>query len=299
MLGIFRALIVVAMLLFVFAAVYKTSAESDVSWYISAFWMLILLYIQMKRGDKTFLKICIPNYRFLNGLEYLLLSLPTICCILLNINILQALSIIVVSFLIPFIDTTLKSSRKTLNTRLQAMIPAEMFEWKAGVRTFFYAFVIVWITGFCLSFLKPAVPIAVFLIGILMFDFYQKNESFPMLLSCKTNKDKFLLHKILRHTTLFSIIIFPLIAVFIILHREIWYITVIESIVLLSIHIFSIVLKYAFYRHNQTDGSNVVMYYTGALFGLFTVTIPLLWLLSGYFYVKARKNLNFYLDDYN
>jgi hypothetical protein len=211
---------------------------------------------------------------------------------------LLALYTVLCAFGIGFIDVRLWRQRKTLNTRLQQYIPSDMYEWKAGIRQYFFFSIIVWLLGLCTSFFVASIPVALFIIGALMFDFYKTNESWQILLSCQKNATEFLCVKMKQHVMFFSLLVLPLVIAFMIFHLEYWYIPVIEFIILLSIHIYCIVLKYAFYSHDRST-VNPILQGTGIIIGLIPVTVPVLWLFSIYFYYKAQSNLYFYLNDYN
>jgi hypothetical protein len=119
-----------------------------------------------------------------------------------------------------------------------------------------------------------------------------------MLISYQKSANKLLYHKIKRHLLIFSIITLPLIVAFIIFHLELWYIPFIEFVVLLSIHIYCIVLKYAFYSNN-VGSVNPVLQMMGIFIGLIPPATPILWILSVFFFSKAKMNLYLYLNDYN
>jgi hypothetical protein len=226
------------------------------------------------------------------------LSIPLIICLLLRRQHLTALCLVICGLGISTVKINRSKQRKTLNTRLQQYIPSGMYEWKAGVRQYLYVLIIIWLLGLFAAFFVAGIPIAMLMFGVLMFDFYKTNESWQMLLSCQKNAGKFLYFKIKQHLTLFCILILPLLIVFMIFHFEFWYIAVIEFIILLSIHIYSIVLKYAFYSHSRSV-VNPVFLTTGIVIGLIPITTPLLWLFSIYLFLKAQANLHFYLHDYN
>jgi hypothetical protein len=297
-LGLFRVVTLLIIILFLLAAVYTATGKTQNAIFISCFWASILTFIHIKRNDTTFLRINMTFSRLICSVEYVALSVPLAINLLLQKHILLALSILLWAMGTGFVDVRLQRQRKTLNTRLQQAIPSGMYEWKAGVRQYFFAIIIAWILGLCVSFFVAGVPVALFVIGILMFDFYKTYESWQILLSGQKNADKFLYLKIGQHIMLFSLLVVPLVAAFMIFHPEYWYIPVIEVIILLSVHIYCIVLKYAFYSHDKRE-VNPALLITGLCIGLIPVTTPVLWLFSICFFYKAKTNLYFYLNDYN
>jgi len=298
-LGIFYLAILLVLCLLVFAVVYEKSKQMEYAALISGFWVFIVAAIHAKRTDKRFLKINMKFDRLICSVEYFLLSIPLAACLLLNWQWLFAISLIFCVLGIGFIKINRRTQRKTLNTRLQQQIPSGMYELKAGVRQYLFILIIVWTLGLlCAAFFVAAIPVAMFIIGLLMFDFYKTNESWQMLLSYQKNAGKLLLYKIREHCIFYAVINLPLVILFVIFHFELWYISVAVFVILLSIHIYCIVLKYAFYSHSRSS-VNPILAATGILIGLIPFLTPLLWLFSGYLFLKAQTNLKPYLNDYN
>jgi hypothetical protein len=297
-LGLIRLVVLLIVLFFLLAAVYTNSVWEQRANFISIIWLIMIYFINIKRKDKLFLRIVSNHLPLICFVEYLLISLPIIICLLLHIQW-QALALIVAGIIcIPFIHFNWKKKNKTLNTRLQRWIPFDMYEWKASLRKYFYIILILWMIGLCTSFFVASIPIVLFVIGLLFSECYETNESWQMLLACQKSSGKFLYCKIKQHITRFSLLVLPLIIAFMIFHWELYYIVVIEFIILLSIHIYCIVLKYAFYSHDRS-AVNPVFLMVGIFVGLIPITTPLLWLFSIYFFLKAQTNLYFYLHDYN
>jgi hypothetical protein len=284
--------------MFLVATVYLNMAQNWKVYSIVGIWLILLTFIHLRRKDMIFLYTNISFYRPIICIEYILLSIPFIICLLFNKQWIALIFNLLGIISISFIREIGVRKFKTLNTCLQRYIPPDMYEWKAGMRKYLFLIILAWIGGFCFSFFLLSIPIALFIIGLLMFDFYQTNESWQMLMSYQKSASKLLCRKIKEHFLIFSIITFPLIVAFIVFHFEFWYVPLIEFIVLLSIHIYCIVLKYAFYSHN-TGSVNPVLQMTGIFVGLIPPVTPILWILSIFFFYKAKTNLYLYLNDFN
>ena len=297
-LAIVRLLILLIACLYLLITVYVTSKGLQNAILLSCIWMLIIVFIHAKRSDRIFLNINMEFDKLIYGVEYIVLSIPLIICLLLRRQWLTIICLVICILGISSLKINQNKQRKTLNTHLQQLIPYGMYEWKAGIRQYFFPIAITWLLGLIMAFFFASVPVALFIIGLLIFDFYKINESWQILLSCQRNADKFLYFKIKQHVTLFSIITLPLIVAFMIFHFENWYIVVAEFVILLSVHIYAILLKYAFYSHDRNE-VNPVFLMVGLFIGLIPITTLVLWLLSMYIFCKAKKNLIFYLNDYN
>jgi hypothetical protein len=297
-LGIFRLLVLIVLVLIVFTTIYAASKEKQNVMFISGIWTLLIISIHTKRQDKIFLRINIEFDKLICSTEYSLLSIPIIVCLLIHSQWLPFIGIVFVTLFLGFVKINMRQQKKTLNTCLQQYIPFGMYEWKSGVRQYFYPLIVAWLLGLCTSFFVVGVPVAIFIIGILIIDFYKENESWQMLFSYQKNTTNILYYKIKQHLMFYVITNLPLFILFTIFHFELWYIPAIEFIILLSIHIYVIVLKYSFYSYDR-NMVNPAFMIIGIFIGLIPLTTPLLWLFSIYLFLKARTNLYPYLYDYN
>jgi hypothetical protein len=298
--GIVRIILIVGFFFFLGVAVFIVSKNAEKVWIVTGIWVAIIFFIQSKRNDRNFLQLTIDNttdsvYFF----EYFIISIPLIVCLLINKQFLPILALIAMISFIGFIRT--KRTKITLRNQsaLQHYIPTYMIEWKAGIRKNFYILLMTWLLGIFFSFFTATVPVAVFLIGLIIIDFYQYNESWQMLVSSEYNEHKFLKYKIIQHIKLFSLFICPLVLLFFIFHYTRWYIIVIELVIMYVIHCFSIIFKYAYYSHDKRVTFNSILMGIGIVLGMIPVTTPLLIIFTVYLYFKAINNIKFYLHDYN
>lgn len=294
--GLLRILFLIAMVAAFGIALYVKSADVIISKYISTGLLFLILLIQVKREDKLFLKTHFSRYKILMLAEYFVLSVPVIICFLIHRQWI-ALSLLVVLLIIPNVD--LKAKHSNLNTKLQKLIPSDFIEWKSGVRKYFFIIVPVWIIAVFTSFFVGSVPIAIFVLGILIPGFFEKCEPYPILLSYELSAPELLILKAKRQIQLFSVIILPLIVLFILFNIDRWYIPLAEYLIFCSLHIYAIMTKYAFYEPNMKSPAAQTFVSIGAVGSIIPVFLPVIWILTVWFYVKSINNLNFYLDDYN
>ena len=296
--GIFRLAVLLVLIFFVFATVYGISRRTQYAALASGVWAFLIAAIHGKRPDKTFLHISMDYDKLIYTIEYLCLSIPLFFCLLLHRQWLSVIGLVCFCVGTGLIKMERRDRPKTRNNRLLQHIPCDMYEWKAGVRQYFFLLITIWLLGLCTSFFVAGVPVAMLITGLLTVDFYQTNESWQILLSFRKSADQLLWYKIIQHGLFYLLLNIPLIAMFMIFHIQLWYIPVIVFITLLSTHIFRIVMKYAFYSHDRNTVSPVLAA-AGVLIGLIPPLAPVLWLLSISLFIKARTHLSFYLNDYN
>lgn len=295
--GLIRIIFLIGILAFIVFSLFIESSKYPDSFYITGITAFILLMVQTKRQDKLFLKTNFDNYRLICFVEYLILSSTVIAFLIFHLQWIPLLLLLSALYLIIHLD--LKTKKRNLNTRLQQFIPSECFEWKGGVRQTLFILITLWIIGLCTSFFIGSVPIVLFILGIIPFSFYEKGEPYQMIIACEMGANKFLFHKIKMQILLFSVLSMPLIAAFLVFHHETWYIPIIEYFVFISLYIYLILTKYAFYEPNRKSTSAQIFSAIGAFSGIIPVFLPVVWLLSIRFFFKSKENLNFYLNDYN
>jgi hypothetical protein len=295
--GWFRLLFLVGLLgFFGFMAFVMTSTTKN-AFYVSGLMVLIVLLIHAKRQDKIFLKTNFTHYTLICIVEYLLLSSIIITFLMVHFQWLPILCLLFAIILLVHFD--LKVKHRNLNSRLQQFIPSESFEWKGGVRQTLFILVPLWVIGLCTSFFIGSVPIVLFLLGIIPFSFYEKGEPYQLIVAYEMGTKQFLFHKIKMQVGLFSVLALPLIVAFLVFHIDNWYIPLVEYLIFISLYIYLIFAKYAFYEPNSKSGAAQVFNAIGTFCGIVPVLLPVVWLLSIKFYFKSKESLNIYLNDYN
>ncbi|NPA67755.1 MAG: hypothetical protein GXO50_04010 [Chlorobi bacterium] len=295
--GILRAIFLLILSVLILFYVFSNISENKNTEIIIGAYSLILLSIHVKRKDKTFLSIHSEKPRKIFFVEYFTLSVPLIILLVYFGQIIYAAMLTIFISIIPFIEINIKKTG--LNTVFQKLIPDDNFEWKSGVRKNFFILVFIWFTGILTSFYVASVPVIIFIFGIIISGFYETPESLPVLSAKELNEKRFLIDKITNHIKLFSILIIPLIVLFIIFNPEYYYIPLIEYLIISCFLVYTILLKYAFYRPDKK--SEAVRIFTMAgIAGIFIpVLTPLILLLAIKFMFSALSNLKLYLHDFN
>jgi len=278
-------------------ALYTYISMPEWSEWISAGYLASILAIHIKRPDKQFLKVNFINYRLVFFFEYVLLALPLLLCLLH----LQFFEIASVSFLglaaIPFLGFAFQ--KRGLNNRIIRAIPDDAFEWKAGVRKYFIFGIIVWLIGLSSSWYVGSIPVAIIVLSLVVANFFESGEPLSVLISPELGPKRFLFRKLLIAQTIISLMLLPLVLAFVLFHPELWYIPVVEYVLISFILMYAIFLKYAFYKPNQQLIAGQIFTAIGAMSLFLPFLIPLVWILSVRFYYQSISNLNPYLDDFN
>ena len=296
-LGFIQLIFLLGILGYLLVGLYMQLASLPNAYTASGIYCALIFYMHVKRKDKNFIKINFENTHWIYFTEYLTLSIPVISIALFQHQWIVSALLVLVLFLIARFTLTYK--QKNFKNPILQHIPYRCFEWRAGFRKAGMLMSILWLLGVVASFYIATVPILIYIIGLVILGFNDTNESLTLLLVFEKNAKKLLHYKIKSQLMLFLVFLAPLIVLFIVFHSQNVLIPLIELIILCSIQIHSIVIKYAFYEPNSTSEKNKVFEIFTALSLIIPFLIPVVWILIGYFYQRAIKNLTFYLDDYN
>lgn len=295
--GIFRAIFLLGILSLFLLYIFIILSEKTYQIYLIGVFITLLLAIQIKRKDKVFLNIYAKKPQIIFLIEYLILSIPLIIP-LIYYDLWTWLFLFLLSLpLIPFLNLNIKHN--SINSVFQRIIPNDNFEWKAGMRKNIILLISLWIIGLITSFYFMSVPIIIFVLGVIILNFYEKPEPLQILLAQELNTKMFLRKKIINHLIVFYSMITPLILLSVAFNPEYYYILLIEFFAFSFLLIYTILLKYAFYKPNIKSGATQIFTNIGVIGLVIPIFIPLIIILSIRFLFKASNNLNFYLNDYN
>lgn len=296
--GLFRIVFLILLFAYLLLFLFASTKKQPGSLYVAAGTVFIILALHLRRKDKRFLKTRFEKHTQIYLSEYA--AIASIVILFLAVHLQWIALLVLLSSIFLIAGTDIKPRHlHTLNTKLQSFIPASSFEWKAGIRQSFFIFVPVWIIGLFTSFFIGSVPVTLLILGIAVSGFYSQNEPYQMVILYEKSVNRFLSGKIGMQGTLFGIVAFPLILMFIVFHPDKWYIPVIEFLVLTSIHAYLVLSKYAFYEPNRNSQAAQIIGAIGMVSMFIPVLLPVIWALSVLFYIKSQKNLNIYLHDFH
>ncbi len=272
--------------------------QSPNHYYISAGYGLLILSIHLQRSDKQFLKIIITHTQKVYYSEYLVLSIPLILSIVYYKLWIDLLLIFLMILIAGFINFTPRVTNK--HNRFIRLIPDDSYEWKSGVRKSFVGIIFILIAGVGGNFFfEAAIPIAILVLSLIVINFYQTGESEIFLIIKETGVNQFLKGKIIEFIIQFTMLVTPLVLLFILFYPEYWFIPFVELLMIYFVFIYVVLLKYAFYIPNEKLIASQTLSAIGALSLLLPFMLPVTWLLSVRFYYKSLSNLKPYLYDFD
>lgn len=295
--GLFRTVFLFGFMASFLVFLFLKTKGSHYEEIMSGLFLVSVLFIHIKRKDKEFLEIHAPRPQQVFFAEYFLFSAPMLVSLLYK-NLWEYLVIfLLVLTLVSFLKVNPKKS--SLNSVFQEQIPDDNFEWKSGMRKYFWLFVVLWPLGLVASFFVASVPVTVFLLGAIVLSFYEKPEPLQLLIAVELNTRRFLVKKTKNHLLAFFVLVLPLVMAFILFHPRYYYIPLLEVAIFLMLLVYTILLKYAYYQPGRESAAVKTFTMIGSICLIIPVLVPLILVLSVKFLFQASHTLNFYLDDFN
>lgn len=295
--GLLRVMVLLVMVFLLLAFMFLQTSKLPNALYASAIVWLLILLLHRNREDKQFLSFGFNHFRWIFYLEYLAISIILVVFLLIHKLWLLSLLAIVIPLVIAHVDIGKGQTR--YHGRLLQWIPLECMEWRGGMRRMLPIVATVWLAGIVFSFFVGSVPAALLVIGVIVLNFYERCEPYPMLTALEKSPDGLLALKIRQHTYLVTLLSLPLMASFLVFHFSIWYVPFLIFILLYILQIYSIIAKYAFYEPNSKSLAAQLLVGIGFIGLIIPIFAPLVLLLMLRFYFKAKQKLNFYLNDFH
>jgi hypothetical protein len=262
--------------------------------------LFLIASLHWYRKDKRFLKIITEQPILIYFVEYSLLVLPLLAFL---IGFQQWKLIPFVFGIISLISLTgfftFSFQKKGLNNFILAAIPNLLFEWKAGVRKYFWLILLLFLLGIFISPTIYVVPTVLFVYSVLVATFFQEGESRQLIEIRELSAKKFMLQKLKSNLSFFALTTILFVVLFLIFHAQYWYIILMEYFISFCLLTFSITQKYAKYQPNDTLESNSVLFGIAVSGFFWPPNLPFIWIMSVYYYFQAIKKLNPILNDFD
>lgn len=266
--------------------------------YATALAIFVVLNIHVNRKDKRFISINCEYSRLIYLSEYLFFSIPLFIIIITSSRWYSLLILLSSYMAISFIDY--ESKKKVGIINFSKVIPYHNFEWRSGLRKYFWYILLIYTLAVGLLFIKF---VSLFLFWILVGCFalfYQECEPLNILQINEMPAQRFIQWKIKGHLLLFVILSLPIMAGYILFNPDhIWITSLVYSASLLNFILF-ILLKYSSYEPNAILPGSAMIGISIAYCSIimpFLLPIPLIMCVRGL--KKSLSNLDYYLNAYN
>lgn len=266
--------------------------------YVLLLLVISLITIHVNRTDKSFIQLISPQTAKIYLTEYLFFTAPLLLIIGCSTHWYGLFFLLPIYLSLPFFHYTPKKNRNTY--RLIALVPVQYFEWRSGMRKYFWAIA----SCYALAIVSSAVPflslLLLFLLSSIIGYFYTQCEPISILGVAEVPPQTFLATKLRTHSLLLLLFIAPIVIAYVILQaKTAWIFAILLPILLLRFQLM-ILLKYALYEPNtRLNGHTTVVDLYIFLVILVPILLPLLLVIYRRNYKKSLNNLKFYLDAYH
>jgi hypothetical protein len=287
--------IILGLLIFLIYGAYTVFLKSPDAYYLTAFLFLVCVSIQSYRNDKQFVYVHIRKPHFEMYSEYLALTFPFAVSSLFTDNWLCFPILASALFLVPFLKFTLKQI--TYFATISSVIPTTDFEWISGFRRSFGYLIPLYLLALGLSWFRIFPLIILWLISITIASFYTECEPIHILREGNLSSAKLLKHKLSRMVKYIFIVQFPVLVINTIFNPEFWLLNLLFIPLQVSFLSYAVCLKYSSYEPNKNAIGNNVVLSVVSLGSIIPYFLPIPLLMASYTYLKAKTNLNNYLND--
>lgn len=262
-------LIIALPLLFIYSLSALHSAKYTNSIVIAFVLCLIPFSIHFYRKDGRFLQHLNCSRWIIFLIEYSILLLPITLAVLIQFNKWEVFAIVhSFTLLILFFPPGLLNSQTSKSKPIPSFIPVEIFEWRSGLRQYFYYALLLQIIGLSLCTFVGTALIITLLWGMMAVTFYEAIEQKELFENIHF-KYGLLKRKVITHSLLFHTFLLPHYLLFLIFHTNYWYLILAAATLAELLLLFAIFYKYAVYRPARRRAYNQTA--TGLFLGGFLV----------------------------
>lgn len=289
--GYFISVFLFIILLAIFFGLSKLSSEQ--SFLFIPIYLALSLPFHFKRTDNSFLlKLAVPK-KVIWAIGYNLIVFPVTILLLYNLQWRVALFGHVLATLTTFLPNSFSiKQRFSGNSRVVALIPNHLFEWKSFFRRRKFTFLIYYLLTASLCFSVIAESIGILILLAILSEVYNRFEP-KELMEIYPDKSPFLWSKLKAHSLFIHLTFLPLYILFAVFHYQFWYLLVFLIILAELSLCFCLLYKYS---QIQTSNLNVHNQFPFAVFFIASILfLPIGCLFIFLYWTKTKQALPDYV----
>lgn len=297
--GIFRTVFLAILLVYAFFFIDEKITQVPINYLLIFIVSYVIFIIHRRRNDYLLILKTFKLHYFLFFLDYVICSLPLALIMIKNCQSIL-LGILWGSCLLnSFLNTRpINRQHQNMISKLFTFIPTQLFEWKSGFRQNILYLILIYVLCF-LGIINLYIGLIFFIIlFLIIISFYFENESREIIEAEQLSSSKFLKTKIRRNLKFYLLFVFPIFSISLIFNPSSYIEILLFYLSTANVFIFNILFKYTYFIPHESGIINMLQLSIAiiALFPPFSIVI----LFINYFlYIKATKNLNNYLYDFN
>lgn len=254
---------------------------------------LIIYLYHGNRTDLHFINMQFIEPKLQIALNYNLLILPITVGILCSSNWYCGLASHVLISIVAMFENKFRLRKWD---KITTLVPAEQFEWIAGLRKKFPIMIVLYLLSYVLFMTKLFPLIPILLVSLIIMDFYSAYEPLVMLNPDGLNVKEFLEHKIRFNVKILIASASPVIILNSIFHPDMFAVNLLFLLAIILCLINAIYIKYATYTPNDQ-----LRFHADFVLLVFAIIIPyfipISFILMFINRKKAYKHLEQYFND--
>lgn len=243
-----------------------------------------------QRKDRWFLQQFTKHIFTVFLVEYTVLLAPIWMSLLLFGQWLHVAFLCFTVLLVAGFKPPILSGKQLFKKRDLYWIPPILFEWRTGLRRYFWWYIIIYLSVLIGSCQVVVVPIGMVLFVLSVVSFFNDLENRDLLLA--VNYDQNLLkRKVGQSLLLFHALLLPFYGAFIYFHYQYWYVWVVLGTISSLLITFAICVKYKSYRfeYQKVHNNLAIGIFVGCWCIPFLWPVPIIMLVV--YWRQAQRNL--------
>ncbi len=258
--------------------------------------LLICMSLHIRRKDKTFAQLHLPNWHVQMYAEYVTLTLPFTITALFTPHYFYFPALLALLWLVPYIHYT--PAQKTIFKRISTIFPsAHSLEWISGFRTSFLTIIPLYILALATCWMRFLPLLLLWFITTALLNFYNEHEALHILKAQHTHARDFLNQKIKKHCFYIACFYLPILVLNSIFNPDFIDINALFLLVQFALIIFAITAKYSSYVPAQQNIASNITVAIVSIGSIVPYLLPLPVIFAIVYYKKALQNLNNYFHD--
>lgn len=263
---------------------------------IAGFLFLSCLSFHLRRKDKFFAQLHIPNWRIQFYAEYVTATIPFSFTALFSKHYYLFPLLLLALLIVPFIQYSPVQKTKLKNIS-KIFTPSDSIEWISGIRRNFPVMVPIYVLAIVTCRMRFLPLLLLWFITTTILNFYNEYESLNILKSNHHQASHFLNHKIKKHCLYVGYFYCPILVFNAIFNSDFIDINILFLLVQFALLTFAITNKYTNYipaQINIASNSAVAIISIGSII---PYLLPLPLMFSVVYYKRAIQNLKNYFHD--
>lgn len=257
---------------------------------------ILCVSLHLRRKDKTFAQLHIPDWHFQMYMEYVLICFPFAFTALFTRHFYFFPLLLFLLALIPSMKYQMvqKTRFKNISTLFS---PSYAIEWVSGFRTSYLTLIPLYVLAIATCWMRFAPLLILWLLTTSILNFYNEYEALSVLKARQHQTKSFLHQKMKKHGLYLVYFYAPILTINAFFNHDFIDTNILFLLVQLALLFFAINAKYASYVPAQQNIASSIVVALLSIASVVPYLLPIPVLFAVVYYQKAIQNLKHYFHD--